>query len=376
MFDGNRYARLSSLAGSSWNVVLVLASAWAAVSPARADRAAPMDFSPDGQRIAYAWVGTPAASLSVVRIDGSALQVVPGGAGGAAPKWSPDGSQLLFAAGDVPNRARIYDIAKGQTHDVGPLIGPPFAWREDGKRLAGLRPLASGGVEIVWYLVADAGTTFRVPLTFQPVQRGPLIWLPNTDDAAMLGQSATGVDVYTVEAGQIHQITTSSDVLGLALSADRSSLVWARKSPNTRYILMSAYRFDLKSRSSVRLSFPDRVKALNPDPHHAPRSVDWVEFSPDGSRLLMWVTLDVKPVNKVVRALYTVTMDGRSAQLLARSAPQDAVGPAAAPAGEYVLDACWSKDGSKIAVMQGVPGSETLTVFGADGSGGTVIARQ
>ena len=362
---------------AAWQLLPGVALCCFMAMPARADRAGAMDFSPDGKSIAFVWWGVTEAPLSIVRVDGSPVAVVPQGAGATAPRWSPDGGQVLFAAGDAPGRARLYHVASGKTQDLPTLIGPPFAWREDAKRIAGLRALASGGVEIVWYLMADGGTTFRVPLTFQPVSGGPLIWLPNTDDAAMLGQTATGVDVYTVEAGQIHQITTSSDVLGLALSGDRSALVWARKSPNTRYILMSVYRFGLTSRSATRLPFPDRVKGLNPDPHHAPRSVDWVEFSPDGTRLLVWVTQDAKPAGTVVQALYVVTMDGRTTKLLAKSPPHPLAAPGnTQPPSAYVLDACWSGDGGKIAVMQGAPGSETLSVFGADGSGGTVIARQ
>lgn len=366
----------ASMYGVAMVAALTVVIAWSAAPWARADQAGVMDFSPDGQHLAYIWAATPSAALTVMRADGSAPQVVPDGSGAAAPTWSPDGAELLFASGRAQGRASLYNMAKGTTRDLRPLLGPPFAWREDGKRVAGFRPLASGGVEIVWYLMADEGTTFQLPLTFQPVSAGPLVWLPNTDDAAMLGQSATGVDVYTVEAGQIHQITTSSDVLGMALSSDRSALVWARKSPNTRYILMSVYRFGLKSRSSERLPFPDRVKALNPDPHHAPRSVDRVTFSPDGSRVLIWVTEDAKPAGNVAEALYTVTMDGRSAKLLAKSAPRPAAGNSAQAAPAYVLEACWSKDGSKIAVMQGVPGAETLSLFAADGSGRAVIARQ
>ena len=54
-----------------------------------------------------------------------------------------------------------------------------------------------------------------------------------------------------------------------------------RASPNTRYILLQIYEMDIDTRALRKLSFPDRLPAVNPDPRHAPDSLSTVVFAPD-----------------------------------------------------------------------------------------------
>lgn len=56
------------------------------------------DFSPDGQRIVFAHDVTGRLELYIVNTDGTGLTQITHG-GGAVPRWSPDGSHLVFSTG-------------------------------------------------------------------------------------------------------------------------------------------------------------------------------------------------------------------------------------------------------------------------------------
>jgi Tol biopolymer transport system component/DNA-binding winged helix-turn-helix (wHTH) protein len=102
-------------------------------------------YSPDGSRIAYAWVGDGGWQLEVkligsdsrIRLTKSAAKFPPG------PAWSPDGSQIAFARADALEERGIY---------VTPTLGGPerklrslaawrvpqrmVSWSPDGKWIA------------------------------------------------------------------------------------------------------------------------------------------------------------------------------------------------------------------------------------------------
>ncbi|MCC6730638.1 MAG: PD40 domain-containing protein [Chthonomonadales bacterium] len=343
-----------------------------------------VDFSPDGTKLALTWgVGEGRATLGTIDLKGGEFRALAGGEDGVFPLWSPDGRYLLFQTRqDGRERLRLHDVGAGSTRTIGPDLQPPYAWREDGRRFAGVHRLEDGTLEVVWYNLPEAGVTLRAPVPFKGPAELRMVWLPGTDDLAVVGDTDGRRDIYLVEAGQAHQLTTSGDVVGLALSRDGKRLVWARKSRNPRYILLSLYAFDLASRSVTKLPFPDRVRAVNPDPRHAPESVEYVAFSPDGARLAALVTLPAAPApgpgkpggpapatgaaaGKPRAAIYTITMDGRGAALVYRA--QGTGGP-----GSPVLPA-WSRDGSLLGFVAVDGGQARAVVCRADGSGRRVL---
>ena len=317
-----------------------------------------LDLSPDGRQLAYVWQG----SLAISPVEGPTAEVIPQSTGAEYVQWSPTGRHLatVTKAGGR-TELKLYSAAEKKTRGIGGNLRAPFAWREDGNRFACVHDLPDGGSEIVWYNLAENGVSFRAALPMAVTAGAPMVWLPSTDDLAFV---ATDHNVYTVEAGEFKKVTTSGDVLGMNLYAGGKKLIWARRGPNLHYILMSVYAFDLTSRMVERLGFPERVAALNPNPRSAPDSIDRVELSPDGVRLLIYANLSSSKAKS--RALYTVSMDGRSARQIQRST---------APASE-TIDAAWSRDGKTICVQFVSAAGHKLFTTAADGTGGRIVRAE
>ena len=99
-----------------------------------------VDFSPDGQWIAY--VSFPARELWKCRRDGSDRVLLEDRLLTYMPRWSPDSKRLAFAAvekGIFAARHRIYTVAAdgGRTESVKGVDGPAFDpnWSPDGESL-------------------------------------------------------------------------------------------------------------------------------------------------------------------------------------------------------------------------------------------------
>lgn len=312
-----------------------------------------LDFSPDSKQIVYTWP----TGLAIGNLEGTAIQPVPGGEGATVVRWSPNGRSIIFAG---PSEVKLFTAATGKTRSVGGNLGGPLAWREDGGRFACVHRSPTGNTQLLFYSVSENGVLLRVPLPVAVDAYAPMVWLPGSDDVAFL---AADGNVYTVEAGEVHRITTSNDVIGLGLIDSGRRLVWARRSPNLHYILTSIYAYDLSARNVVRLPFPDRVAPLNPDPRHAPIAVNRVEFAPDGSRLAIIVTTDQAfgkrgPQGVIVKAVYTVLMNGQNARLADSSLE---------PSGNST-SARFSPDSKLLAILDRTSEKLALTISAADGS--------
>lgn len=355
-------------------------------------------FSPDGKRVAYA----TSRGLKIVPAAGGASHRLSGDDCNY-PSWSPDGRRLAFYVSGRESHGRsvvyvgrteVWDSATGRTAATPRNVQPPYAWREDGKRLAAL---ASRGkaFDFVEYDADGMAEVMRCTLPITPPV-GSMVWLPDTDDVAMLGATEGGPDVYLVEAGQPLRVTRTGDVIGLGLTADHRKLIWARHSRNAGYILMSVYTLDRKMRSAERAPVPVRVKLINPSPRHAPSEVERVEFSPDGERMAVIARYDLpvapataprmyrrasaaakaaaakaaaaKARQRSRLVCYTMRMDGTGARYVCSTRP--------AESGAAALSAAWSADGRRLAVGRSETGWSSVWVFDAAGSPGKKIAQE
>jgi dipeptidyl aminopeptidase/acylaminoacyl peptidase len=346
---------------------------WAAFALALASAAHAdiVDFAPDGALVAAPLGPAATPALALAPVTGGASRFVPGGEKPSWVNWSPDGASILFGTvRDGKPVAKLYDVKSSRTSTLGGGLTAPTAWREDGKRFAAVQRVDGGPLQLVQYSLADNGIPLRVELPVAPSPLNDMVWLPGTDDIAYLGLDG---NVHTIEAGEAHKITTSNDIIGLGLMKGGKELVWARKGPNLRYILLSLYAWDLNKRSVRKLPFPDRVSLLNPNPRTAPQSVDAVAFSPGGTHFALRVTMPPavsatapgKPAPKPGSsrsAIYIVHIDGTRVRYAGGTGESRTAGGRPSPIPGERVEGAWSSDGSLFALWRlGHEAAVTLT---------------
>jgi hypothetical protein len=185
---------------------------------------------------------------------------------------------------------------------------------------------------------------------------GDVVWLPETDDVAFVGRDGAQADVYIVESGDVTRVTRTGDIIGFALSMDRKELVWGRRGPNPKYILVTLYALNLESRGSRRLPLPDRIPALNPSPRQAPTGLGRAYPAAGLDALALIVAMAPAPASS--SACWLGKLDGTGA--IVRKW-------AGVPGGLAVV---WSPDGRRVALFDG-----TVTLIGLDGSQVKLPAR-
>jgi TolB protein len=140
---------------------------------------APGDFSPDGSKVAFLRVlsteaPTARSAIFVIGLDGKGLrQVTPYSLNASIPRWSPDGSRLLFSSNwdnfSDELSANVYTVRPDGTrltqitHERDNRHAFTPDWAPDGTRIVyahaapdtdgtqlRVRKLASGRVSIIW----------------------------------------------------------------------------------------------------------------------------------------------------------------------------------------------------------------------------------
>ncbi len=181
------------------------------------------DYSPDGKRVIYAdgW-----SVYTVKAADGSDRQwVLDGGSVPSHPRWSPDGQEIGFEAGDI-TAATVAVTGARQVYaseTAGPLT---FDWSPDGRFVAVVMSWAVGGepwdpiyARDIWIARSDGSLVAR-RLTSREAAWDPykIAWSP---DGRTLAVEALG-DLWSVDA----RTGAATNLTGTA-GATESSPIWS-----------------------------------------------------------------------------------------------------------------------------------------------------
>ncbi len=181
------------------------------------------DYSPDGSRITYAdgW------SVYTARADGTdRTWVRDGGTVPAFPRWSPDGTEIAFEAGEIV-AARTDSTSARTITDSGRTV----AWAPGGRRVAVVKSQMIGGepgnptyASDIWIVNADGSGSQRQLTTRGTWDPYRLSWSP---DGRTLAVEAQG-DLWAVKVstGTVTNLTRTATIT-------ESSPIW---SPDGRWL--------------------------------------------------------------------------------------------------------------------------------------------
>jgi dipeptidyl aminopeptidase/acylaminoacyl peptidase len=296
------------------------------------------------------------ARLHEARTDGSRAEPLPDTDGATWPRWSPDGRHVLFAANDS---AKLYDVNARKVLRTIEGAWAPFVWSPEGRQFVVMAIRGENGpVEAQWYNLDGPDPVAVIELPFHGLaQQLPALWLPGTETFALAGGSSAGTDVYVVGPQAIRTVTTSGDVMGFGLSADRRKLLWARAAPHVKGAGLTLYAYDISSGAKVKMPFETVLPLERGREVHLGQAA----LSPDGKRLALLAWRAEKYV------VYTVDIQGtepRVVHTVPRPRPKKGEEPENTA---VVLSIHWAPDG-RLAVFKSQP-EPAVRVFEADGTG-------
>ena len=193
-------------------------------------------FSPDGDRVAFSWVGPPRNdNLRPLNIyvkpvgNGDPVAITSGSYDDRLPQWSPDGTLIAFQR-TVPGGHALMMIPSGggQARKIADM-GIGLAWSPDGKEIAYIAPYppsGSGGL-----VVRSLATGKTRQLTHpDPYAEGLVAWSPDGRQIAFsrtITQAVNELFVIPSAGGKARQLTFDKKILeGFAWAPDSPDLVF------------------------------------------------------------------------------------------------------------------------------------------------------
>ena len=195
-------------------------------------------ISPDGKRVAFVSDGQTSA-IYTIAIDGSDLQIVAGtGAinSASSPKWSRDGRELIFRAGDSSTLFAV--SARGGTARVffrpasGTIVG--FSLSPDGSQLAYILG-GTGADSSQVFVVATANSSAPRALTSSQSYKTAVAFSP---DGTQLAVSETLIpspftelgtlSIYDLSGALVRELPVNQELIyGVTWSPDGQSLAYS-----------------------------------------------------------------------------------------------------------------------------------------------------
>lgn len=180
-------------------------------------------WSPDGQTLAFA----ATAGVWLSRSDGSHQRLVARRA--AAPSWSPDGRRLAYAG---PNGLYALSLDTRRSRLILPMAAPDFFadpdWSPDGKRIVGWR-----GHDIAHLWLVDADGSHLRRLGPNSLEGQVPRWSPDGRRIAYADADSGTIDVLTLRTGRTRTVFSG------AAEGDQSwALAW---SPDGRWLAVAGW---------------------------------------------------------------------------------------------------------------------------------------
>lgn len=174
-------------------------------------------WSPDGRQMVFRSTrfhvpdpqGTGLDGILIVDRDGTNERLISGDRGGLSAVWSPDGRTIVYSTSfDQANeRLAAYDVASGQTRDVG-VYGEGIDWSPDGDfvlvgRLQGIVDALAGGRGgsqnwEIWRYKSDFSKPIR--LTDNPSDDIAGGWSPDGSQIVFTTKRRDAGDVWVMRA--------------------------------------------------------------------------------------------------------------------------------------------------------------------------------
>jgi len=193
-------------------------------------------FSPDGESIAYSWVGPPRNGPRPLNV-----YIKPVGSGEprpltnapyteSLPQWSPDGSTIAVQrTGRTGNVLVLVPVAGGAERETVDM-GVGMSWSPDGKEIAYAAPYPTRGNGGIRVRALDTGrdTELTDP---RPYADGLVAWSPDGKQLAFvrsLSQSAQELFVVPARGGTARRLTFDNTTMeGFTWTGDGRDLVFS-----------------------------------------------------------------------------------------------------------------------------------------------------
>lgn len=298
------------------------------------------------------------------------------------PVWSPDESRVVFQFVPSPDtaapegqqaeaqvRTAVLTVSDGTVRDVGGNDTVPSAWTENGTGWIGVGTRGAAR-ELRWFGPNGAlSDVAALPAEVQSV--GQIVPLAGSTDVALIGAREEGrqaaADVYVCRGRAIARFTSSGDVLALGSQSAAHRLLIARVTRPGRAWTLALESWNPKDNRLTPLALAPRVSTVLPQENRNP-AVERAALAPAGNRLALVVRWSAEArgpgdSRPDVLACFVIETSGRACTLV-RQVPVEEAGTFA-PA--------WSRDGSRLALLDTTGEQPQLLIYNADGTGKRLV---